>query len=242
MTTSQTGSPADRDLQPHHRSMLRDSQAAARRLERRQADLELVTRAALSEFRGEEWEEIVGELASYGWGVAFSWLLKGHMETRCKEAGRPCPRLHEYTRRPEWAESLASDLMIESIIRFRDEVLVPGTWDPMKGASLKTYFVGQMLKRFANVHREWKRRELQPVLSTAELDLDGGHVSKLTTEKAALDRAVMAAELEGLDELTLRVVELRAADRPREEIARTLGVTLPTVDSILYKLRKAHVA
>lgn len=132
--------------------------------------------------------------------------------------------------------------MIESIIRFRDEVLVPGTWDPMKGASLKTYFVGQMLKRFANVHREWKRRELQPVLSTAELDLDGGHVSKLTTEKAALDRAVMAAELEGLDELTLRVVELRAADRPREEIARTLGVTLPTVDSILYKLRKAHVA
>jgi DNA-directed RNA polymerase specialized sigma24 family protein len=242
MTTSQSGPPVDRDLQPHHRLMLRDSQAAARRLEQRQADLELVTRAALSEFRGEEWEEIVGELASYGWGVAFSWLLNGHMETKCKQAGRPCPRLHGHTRRPEWAESLASDLMIESIIRFRDEVLVPGKWDPMKGASLKTFFVGQMLKRFANVHREWRRRELVPALTTAELKVDGAYVSTATTETAALDRASMAAELKGLDELALRVVELRAADRPREEIARTLGVTLPTIDSILYKLRKAHVA
>lgn len=125
MTTSPTGDPTDRDLQPHQRSMLAAARQASRKLEQRQADIELVTRAAWAGFRGAEWAEIVGELASYGWGVAFGWLRKGQMQGKCQAAARPCPTVHDYTRRPEWAESLATDLVIESIERFRDEVLIP---------------------------------------------------------------------------------------------------------------------
>ncbi|MCU1488229.1 MAG: polymerase sigma factor, sigma-70 family [Actinomycetia bacterium] len=131
--------------------------------------------------------------------------------------------------------------MIESIIRFRDEVLVSGRWDPTKGASLKTFFVGQMLLRFANVYRLWRRSELLPALDHQELDTKG-YTSSASTEATAVTRASITAELEGLDEIARRVVELRAADRPRAEIARDLGITIATIDSILYKVRKAHVA
>ncbi len=231
---------SDRDLQLHQRSMLAEAREASKKLEQRQADIELVTRAALAGFRGPEWVEIVGELASYGWGVAFGWLLKGLMQPKCTAAGRPCPRLHDYTRRPEWAESLATDLMIESIERFRDEVLVPGRWDPTRGASLKSFFVGQMLKRFANVYRRWYRSELHLLLTSDEIK--DTHPSEGATERTAVVLADVARELDGLSDLALRVVELTAQDRPRREIAATLGISVATLDSILYRLRKAHVA
>lgn len=240
MTTSPTGDPTDRDLQPHHRSMVEEARKASRKLEQRQADVELVTRAALAGFEGPEWLEIVGELASYGWGVAFGWLRKGRMQAKCTAAGRHCPTVHEQTRRPEWAESLATDLVIESITRFRDEVLIPGRWDPTKGASLKSFFVGQMLKRFANVYRRWYRSELHPTVINDEIDdaVPGRHAP----ERTAIVRAEIARELKGLGDVALRVVEMTAEERPRAEIAATLGISVATIDSILYRLRKAHVA
>lgn len=240
MTTSSTGGPTDRDLQPHHASMLAEARKASRKLERRQADVELVTRAALAGFRGPEWVEIVGELASYGWGVGFGWLRKGRMQGKCASAGRPCPTLHDHTRRPEWAESLATDLVIESIERFRDEVLIPGRWDPTRGASLKSFFVGQMLKRFANVYRRWYRSELHPSLMS-EVMADT-RPAGCSTEGTAVARVDIRRELDGLGELPLRVVEMTAEDRPRADIAAALGISLGTIDSILYRLRKAHVA
>jgi len=34
-------------------------------------------------------------------------------------------------------------------------VLIPGAWDPAKGASITTYFVGQCLMRFPDTYRPW---------------------------------------------------------------------------------------
>jgi hypothetical protein len=147
--TSTERRPSDRDLEPHQQKMLEAARSAERNLEQRQADAELVARAALAGFEGEEWAEIVGELASYGWGVIFGWLRSGRVAERCMRANRPCPTLHPATRRPEWAESLATDVVIESIERFRDEVLIPGIWDAARGTTLTSFFVGQILKRFA---------------------------------------------------------------------------------------------
>ncbi len=50
---------------------------------------------------------------------------------------------------------MAGEVVTVALAPFRDEVLLPGLWDPAKGASLTTYFVGQCILRFPNVYRSW---------------------------------------------------------------------------------------
>ena len=61
----------------------------------------------------------------------------------------------------EEAESLADETIVLALTAFRDKVLVPGKWDPAKGASLRTFFVGQCLLQFSNVYKRWRREELR---------------------------------------------------------------------------------
>lgn len=240
MTSSPPPPTSDRDLQPHQRSMLDEARKAARSLAQRQADAELVARAAFADFKGEEWGEIVGELASYGWGVVFGWLRTGKMEARCHTANRPCPVVDVATREPEWAESPATDVVIEAIERFRDEVLIPGVWDPTRGTTLKSFFVGQILKRFANVYRRWYHAELEPIRRNAQLD--EAEPSQAQTEKTALDRISIEDMLDNITPHARRIVELRAQGRTSEEIAAELDTTIAAVDSCIYRLRRHLVA
>lgn len=45
--------------------------------------------------------------------------------------------------------------MAKALDRFRADVLLAKKWDYRKGASLRTYFIGQCLIRFANIYRRW---------------------------------------------------------------------------------------
>ena len=50
---------------------------------------------------------------------------------------------------------MAGEVVTVALAHFRDDVLVPGKWDPARGAPLTTFFVGQCLLRFPNIYRKW---------------------------------------------------------------------------------------
>ncbi len=59
------------------------------------------------------------------------------------------------------AEGLADETVVRALAAFREKVLITGKWDPAKGASLRTYFVGQCLLPFSNVYKTWWRNEVR---------------------------------------------------------------------------------
>jgi hypothetical protein len=61
---------------------------------------------------------------------------------------------------PDTVAELAQETVAKALRHFHDDVLVPGKWDSRRGATLRTYFIGQCLIRFANIYRRWWRRGL----------------------------------------------------------------------------------
>jgi DNA-directed RNA polymerase specialized sigma24 family protein len=79
----------------------------------------------------------------------------GHVFVKLREKGRPLAPTLGIPRHD--ALELAEDTVAEAIVHFRDRVLKRGVWDPAKGASLTTYFIGNCLMfQFPNLYRTWR--------------------------------------------------------------------------------------
>jgi hypothetical protein len=50
---------------------------------------------------------------------------------------------------------LANETVAKALAHFRRDVLMKGKWDHRRGATLRTYFIGQCLIRFPNIYRRW---------------------------------------------------------------------------------------
>ncbi len=73
----------------------------------------------------------------------------------------------------ETRQDLAIDTVVAALSAFRDEVLnlKENRWNPAKGASLKTFFIGQCKWQFPNVCQKWRRLHQQPALAPSCLAL-----------------------------------------------------------------------
>lgn len=56
---------------------------------------------------------------------------------------------------PENADELANETVAVALNKFRDTNLRRHRWDSTRGATIKTYFIGQCLIRFPNIYRSW---------------------------------------------------------------------------------------
>lgn len=124
---------------------------ADRRLERLAEDKELVETLVWRGYRGADWIAFRRALAEYGYQVVLAWCLSGKIFVECARKGfgaiRRPPRPIDH----DDATELACETVAASLVYFRDRVLVPRSWDPARGASLKTFFVGACVLVFANV-------------------------------------------------------------------------------------------
>lgn len=158
--------------EPEHRN-------AADRLDRLAADYELITGLAWGKFEGADYQYFANELAKYGLAVMRGWMRRRLILARCRErgfGGLPEPPLDAFDD-PDVLDELANETVAKALHHFREDVLLAGKWDHHRGASLRTYFIGQCLIRFANIYRQcWPRtpgaRRRRPVLGS--LDLGGG--------------------------------------------------------------------
>ncbi|PVW02984.1 RNA polymerase sigma factor [Microbacterium sp. Gd 4-13] len=139
-----------------------DRDRAEERFDRLAGDRDLAAALQASGYRGRNYELFANEIAKYGWAVIRAWIYKGQIRGEVKRKGfgalEPEPRHGSMI---EDAESLADETVVLALSGFRDKVLVPGKWDPSKGASLRTFFVGQCLLQFSNVYKRWRREELR---------------------------------------------------------------------------------
>jgi DNA-directed RNA polymerase specialized sigma24 family protein len=231
-------------VQPHDRPVPKawldelETTEAARSLEERlTGDVDLLTVLALQNYEGADYDVFAGELAKYGMAVISSWMRRGTVFARCRERGfgglPPAP--YGAFRDPDTVDGIAGETVAKALKHFREDVLLKHKWTSAGGATVKTYFIGQCLIRFANVYRAWWRQEtsaplpagMEVVATLADRGVPG-------PEEAAVDWQM---SMQGLRHATTdrvrRLLVLVAADLPRPEIAERLGMTEKAVERAL---------
>ncbi|KTR95843.1 sigma-70 family RNA polymerase sigma factor [Microbacterium testaceum] len=140
----------------------RERDRSEERVDRLAGDRDLAAALRADGFQGRNYDFFATEIAKYGWAVIRGWIYKGQIRGEVARKGfgalDPEPRPGAMI---EDAEGLADETVVLALSAFRDKVLVPGKWDPSKGASLRTFFVGQCLLQFSNVYKRWRREELR---------------------------------------------------------------------------------
>jgi DNA-directed RNA polymerase specialized sigma24 family protein len=208
--------------------------------QRLRADADLVGRLMFAGYRGADWDEVAGRLAAYGVRILTAWIIDGTIATKCREKNWAGP-WNQRCQNFEVARDLATDTVAEALAKFRDQVLIPGRWDPKRGASLSTYYIGQCLLRWANVYHRWARgRKNEWPVSTARTETSD--LGAPDPSSAALDKVEIAANLAGADDLTTRTILYRAADFSWEEIAALTGEPVSTLRGRLYRFQQVAAA
>lgn len=210
-------------------------------VDRLQGDVDLVTSLALQKYEGDLWDFFSNELAKYGFAVIKSWIATKVIYERCRQKGWGLKRLDRDFTQDE-IDGLAGETVAKALFHFKRDVLMQRRWDPTKGASLRTFFVGQCLLRFLNIHRDF--------LDEVEADRRNGYTDDddeldYYSEKATpVDRQVIASivaskamsEIE--DPRVRKAMHMTADGYPQTDIARVLGVSVKAVERMLANERE----
>jgi hypothetical protein len=112
--------------------------------------------AGVLRFAAGQWDPVATEFARYGLDVLGAWIAKGMVYGRVRAMwGYGLPPAPVDWLDEDAIQALATDTVLVALDKFRTEVLMRHRWDPTKGATLKTFFIGQCLFRFANVYLSW---------------------------------------------------------------------------------------
>ena len=221
--------------------------AEAQRLERLAADKEAVRRVHLQGFRGTAWAELSDALMRYGHTVMGAWIRTGRVFRRCREKRIGVRKPPPEGFRREDIEQLAWETVAMGLTRFQNDVLGTSRWDPAKGASLKTFFVGQCLIQFATVYGGWCRRaEREAKLAAALASLPSEvhcpdpaeDFERKDAEAGFLSRMLSGFTTERARERTREVVLLKREGWSQQEICEALGETEKAVEGLLRRLRE----
>jgi len=196
-------------------------------------------------FDGAHYTYFTSELAKYGIAVLTAWIRTQQIfeKMRLRGLGGLPPAPGELLRDQEAAQELAMETVAHAIVNFRVYVLIPGKWDPDRGASIRTYFIGQCLIQFANVYRRWLRETIDrapydALQNDAVMDARGyEHVEERVAEIVSVDVLLGTVK----KDRTKSILVLRGAGYTQEEIADRLGVTLKAVETTIAYERKKQM-
>ncbi len=213
---------------------------AAENLDRLLGDAELLLRLQLSGYAQEEWEPVATEFARYGLGVLPAWLASGKMFAEVRRTTKVQLIPHEGGFDAETRIDLATDTVVAALPAFL-EVLKQNRWDPAKGASLKTYFLGKCKWEFLNVYKRWQRLHGGPTLEVLVDDVRA--VTDVELEPA--DQVLLARERRDAALALLSTENARRAfgmvdmGYSHAEIAEELGVAdVKAVENLLVHRRR----
>lgn len=198
------------------------------RLERLQADEDLLLALQLHGLSGPPWNRFSRELVRYGLGVLRTWIYRGTIYGKAKAlTGYGLGRIEGWPD-PETVEELAADTVVAALAYFRDKVLKTHRWQSSGGASLGTFFIGQCLYQFANIYRSALRAELerieQAVTPMAELPEDRFDPIKGIEETIVARDAVAEAMALLSTDRARRALLLQEIGYTQREIADELGL------------------
>lgn len=129
-------------------------QAMTENLMQRKYDHRLLQMLAADDFTGAKWEYFAIQLARYGIPVLMSWTRTGKIAKLCADRGRPIrPLPGDWT--AEDRVGLTHLTIGKAINVFRDRVLRPAVWEPNRGATVKSFFMGSVIQQFPNHYNSW---------------------------------------------------------------------------------------
>jgi len=214
--------------------------SSAEAIDRLIEDSRLYHALAAQDFEGPNWNRFKDALARYGLQVIGSWIRTGLIFKRCRERGLP-------TERPVRLQAgerseLAAITVAEAIAAFRDRVLRNGNWDPDRGASLRTYFIGQCLLRFPRVYKNWLRAEKG--MDLASLPEDDQITDQGPGPEALAETRLLLASAVAVPAMmkVARVLLLVESGYRQDEIARRLDMSISSIESLLYRHRRKEGA
>lgn len=225
-------------IQPRHDLASFDDTPAGQHLARLTADVELLLELQLHGFEGLPWQRFAEVLAAYGYQVMTAWIFTGQIYTKLRERKLGGSDMIA-PRRPlshAQAEELAGLVLGEAIPKFRDQVLRRHRWDAAKGATLKTFFIGQCLLRFPTLYRRWRREEFDDQALATGTIAERAAVEDPAGTVAARD--LIHRESSRLPRTTAAVVTLESMGFAQAEIAELLQITEGAVESRLYRHRR----
>lgn len=206
------------------------------RLARLLGDERLLADLTAARFEGPEWDFVEEQLLRYGLTVISSWIRSGLIVAKCaeKRVRARAPRLE--AREPETADEIAMDIVIVAIVKFRDDVLLRGRYDPQKGASLSTFYIGQCLFQYDNQMAKWENHETSTLrISDYDVEMSMFDVDRTVgTEDDAIRTVMVQMILRGAsNDMAARVLAMSAMDYSMDDIARSVGKSLNAVKGIL---------
>lgn len=206
------------------------------RLDRLTGDAELVAALRQRGFAGPDYDYVQDEFIRYGVAVLAGWMRRGSIASMCAEKrlrGVPVEveRQFEY----DTALELAGESVARAVDPFREKVLLPGKWDPRRGAALKTFFVGQCLIQFIDVAKAWVRHELPVFERDVELDpeQDLTEHARSVEDDVIRDRMAHTALAAVLRPEARRALAMQAMGYSVPGIARDLNMTVKAVERML---------
>ncbi len=212
------------------------------RVDRSVADADLQVRLALHRYEGAEWDVFATELARYGIGVLSAWMHRGLIFARCKAKNIGLAPLDRPFSKDE-VDELVGETVAKALHHFRVDVLMKNRWTPTGGASLRTFFLGQCLLRFANVYRAWRDHENETL--RAVVCNDGELLELFSPHEVGPDRRVIGdltnSELLGgvKNDRLRKAMWMTGADFTQAEIAAELDCSEKSVERMLsYERRR----
>ncbi|MFJ3310472.1 hypothetical protein ACIPSA_47405 [Streptomyces sp. NPDC086549] len=134
-------------------------------------DRELYAELVRAKFSGPRYEIFTQELWTYGIRTLTAWMRTGVIVQHCYRYNVAFAaseiELAILNRNSEVREALAVDSVAAAAPRFVERALRGSEWDPDKGASLFTFFVGGCVMAFGDVFRNWSRKRRREVGLTA---------------------------------------------------------------------------
>lgn len=209
-------------------------------VDRLAADSELITRLMFTEYDGPEWHLFRTALARYGVAVLHKWILSGRIFVECARKGFGRIALRRWQDRDE-AVGLAGETVARALIFFRDRVLVRGIWDPSRGASVRTYFVGACILTFPNVYQrllggERLERRIVRGRNSEERSFAVEDFRPFSRPDNLVELASDFHAIPGSD--TRAMVLLNVEGYSHAEIAADFQTTAKAVELRLYKVRR----
>jgi DNA-directed RNA polymerase specialized sigma24 family protein len=201
-------------------------------LKRLEGDQNLLLEVALHGFQGRSWERFATRLVRYAMGTLRGWLRNGRIFRECARMGRP---VKQRPIGPADIDDLVAETIGRAILSFRDEVLVKRKWEPGRGASIPTFFVGHCLRQFPNVYRSWCK-QTDRARGPVDRDIDTFSASLEGVEHALRLREAVATIPDEIAEIAAGA----ASGLTYDEIGPALGQPPRTVESKKWRYANCH--
>lgn len=146
-------------------------------------DRQLYEELRRAEFRGPRYEVFAQELWTYGIRTLTAWMRTGSIAHHCHRYNVAFDASETersiLARTSEVREALAVDSIAKAAPRFVERALHGGEWNPDKGASMFTFFVGGCVMAFGDVFKAWSRKRRREVAAMASGLLDASDFSTM---------------------------------------------------------------